>query len=69
LDNIKRINIHTIRVPEEEERKEGTENIFEGIIAKNFPNLKKETRHPGSRSTDSSKQGEPKKVHTKTHNN
>ena len=32
-----------MRVPEGEEREKGTENVFEEIMAKNFPNLKKET--------------------------
>ena len=35
-------NMHIIRVPEEE-RKKGTEGLFEQIIAENFPNLGKET--------------------------
>ena len=35
-DNIKHVNIPTIRVPEEE-REKGAENIFEDIIAENFP--------------------------------
>ena len=42
-DNIKCTNIHTIGVPEGEEREKGPEKIFEEIIAKNFPNLGKET--------------------------
>ena len=29
-------------VPEEEEKKKGTEKIFEGIIDENFPNIGKE---------------------------
>ena len=40
-DNIKRTNIWIIRVPEEE-RKKGTEKIFEDIIVENFPNMGKE---------------------------
>ena len=31
-----------IGVPEEEEKKKGTEKIFEQIIAENFPNMGKE---------------------------
>ena len=38
-DNIKHTNIRIIRVPEEEEKKKGTEKIFEEIIAENFPNM------------------------------
>ena len=40
-DNIKCTNIHIIRFPGGEER-DGAENIFEDIIAENFPNLGKE---------------------------
>ena len=42
-NNIKHTNIHIIGVPEGEEREKGPENIFEEIIAGNFPNLGKET--------------------------
>ena len=38
-DNIKCNNIWIIEVPEEEEKKEGTEKIFEEIILENFPNM------------------------------
>ena len=41
-DNIKRTNIRTIGVPEDEEKKKGTEKIFEEIIVQNFPNMGKE---------------------------
>ena len=41
-DNIKCTNIRIIWVPEEEEKKKGTEKIFEEIIAENFPNMGKE---------------------------
>ena len=40
-DNIKRTNIQIIGVPEEEKKK-GTEKIFEEIIVENFPNMGKE---------------------------
>ena len=40
-DNIKRTNIRIIGVPEEEEKKKGTEKIFEEIIVENFPNMGK----------------------------
>ena len=40
-DNIKRTNIWTIGFPEEEEKKKGTEKIFEEIIVDNFPNMGK----------------------------
>ena len=42
-DNIKCTNIRTIGVPEEEEKKEGTEKIFEQIIVENFPHMGKAT--------------------------
>ena len=41
-DNMKRTNIRIIGVPEEEEKKKGTEKIFEEIILENFPNMGKE---------------------------
>ena len=42
-DNIKHTNIRIIGVPEGEEREKGTENIFQEIIAENFPNMGKES--------------------------
>ena len=41
-DNIKCNKIRIIGVPEEEEKKKGTEKIFEEIIVENFPNMRKE---------------------------
>ena len=41
-DNIKRNNILNIGVPEEEEKKKGTEKIFEEITVGNFANMGKE---------------------------
>ena len=41
-DNIKHTNIRIIGVPEEEEKKKGTEKIFEEIIVENLPNVGKE---------------------------
>ena len=41
-NNIKHTNIHTIWVPEEEEKEKGSEKIFEEIIAENIPNMGKE---------------------------
>ena len=40
-DNIKRINIRIIGVPEEEKKK-AYEKIFDEIILENFPNMEKE---------------------------
>ena len=41
-DNIKCTNIRIIGVPEEEEKRKGSEKIFEEIIVKNLPNMGKE---------------------------
>ena len=41
-DNIKRTTIRIIGVPEEQEKKKGTEKIFEEIIVENIPNMGKE---------------------------
>ena len=41
-ETIKCNNIRIIGVPEEEEKKKGTEKIFEEIIVENFPNMRKE---------------------------
>ena len=41
-DNIKRTNIQSIGVQEEEEKKKGSEKIFEKIKAEKFPNMGKE---------------------------
>ena len=38
-DDIKCTNIHIIGAPEGEEREKGPEEIFQEIIAENFPNL------------------------------
>ena len=43
--NIKRTNIQIIGVPEEEEKKKGSQKIFEEIIVENFPNMGKEIVH------------------------
>ena len=39
-DNIKQANLCIIGIPEGVEKDKGMENIFEEIIAENFPNLK-----------------------------
>ena len=41
-DNTKCTNIRIIGVPAEEEKKKGSEKIFEEIIGENFPNMGKE---------------------------
>ena len=40
-DNIKCTNIFIINVPEGEEKEKGPEEIFEEILAENFPNMGK----------------------------
>ena len=42
-DNIKHANLRTVGITEGEEREKWIENIFEDIMAENFPSLKKET--------------------------
>ena len=41
-DNTKRTNIQITGVPEEEEKRNGTEKIFEEIMVEKFPNMGKE---------------------------
>ena len=48
-DNIKCINIRIIGVPEEEEKKNETENIFEEIIVESFANMGKEIVNSGQK--------------------
>ena len=38
--NIKQANLHIIGIPEGKEREKGIKNIFEEIMAEDFPNLK-----------------------------
>ena len=62
-DYIKCTNIQIIGVPEEEDKKRGSEKIFEKIIVENFPNTGKEI----VKSTESTIQDKPKEKHAKTH--
>ena len=41
-DNIKHTNIQIIGAPGEEEKKKGSEKIFEEVIVEDFPNMGKE---------------------------
>ena len=41
-DNVKHLNIQTIGVPEEEDKKKGHEKLLEEIIGENFPKMGKE---------------------------
>ena len=67
-DNIKCTNIRIIGVPEEEEKKKGTEKIFEEIIVENFPNMGKEIVNK-VQEAQSLIQDKSKEKHTKTHIN
>lgn len=42
-DTLKCINIHIIGMPEGEDREKGPDKLFEEIIAKNLPNVGKES--------------------------
>ena len=67
-DKIKCNNIRIIAVPEEEEKKKGTEKILEEIIVENFPNMGKEiVSTPGS--TESPIQDKSTEKQAKTHIN
>ena len=67
-DNIKCANIRIIGVPEEEEKKKGTEKIFEKIIVENFPNMGKEIDNQ-VQEAQSPIQHKSKEKHAKTHIN
>ena len=67
-DNIKSINICIIGVSDVEDREKRVENVFDEVMAENFPNLKKVT-YPGTGNTQGPKQDEPKQTHTKTYHN
>ena len=67
-DNIKCNNIWIIGVPEEEEKKKGTEKIFEEIIVENFPNMGKEIVNQ-VQEAQSPMQDKSKKKHAKKHVN
>ena len=45
-------------------REKGIKNVFNEIMAENFPNLKKEHKYSGTGSTRDPKQDEPKQTHT-----
>ena len=46
-NNTKHTNIWNIEIPEEEEKKKGSEKIFEEIIFENVPNMGKERVNQG----------------------
>ena len=67
-DNIERTNIRTIGVPEEEQKKRGTEKMFEEIMVENSPNMGKEIVNQ-VQEAQSPIQDKSKEKHAKTHNN
>ena len=66
--SIRHNSIHIMRVPEEEEREEGAEILYEETITENFPNLRKET-YPDLEGTENPHQNQQKQSHTKTYFN
>ena len=67
-DQSKQNNIRLIGVLEEEEREKGIENVFEEIIAENFPKRGEEVLSDHGRPENSQHKG-PKEDNTKTQNN
>ena len=66
--NIKRTNIGIIGVLEEEEKKKGTQKIFEEIIVESFSNMGKEIVNQ-VQEVQSPIQDKSKEKHAKTHIN
>ena len=66
--NIKHTNIHSIGVPEGEEKEKGPEKILEEIIVENFPNMGKEIATQ-VQEVQSSRQDKPKEKHAEMHSN
>ena len=66
-DNIKHTNIHILGVQGGKERKKEIKNIFDEIMAENFPNLKE--TYPGTGSMEGPNEDTPVKTHTKTYHN
>ena len=67
-DNTKGTNIRIIGVPEDEEKKKGSQKIFDGIIVENFPNMGKEIVNQ-VQEAQSPIQDKSKEKHGKTHSN
>ena len=68
-DIFKHSNIRTIEVPEGEEKRQESENLFEQVMKKNFPNLAKEMDSQEVQEAQSPKEVGPKEEHTKAHHN
>ena len=67
-DSIKRTTILIIGVPEEEEKKKGTEKILEEITVENFPNTGKKIVSQ-VQEVQSPMQDKSKENHTEKHSN
>ena len=65
-DNIKCTNILILGVPEEEEKKEGYEKIFEEIIVENSPNMEKEIVNEDQEAQRVPYRIKPEKIHQDT---
>ena len=57
---MKHVTLHIIRIPEREDRDKRMENVFDEIMAENFPNLKKGNGYPGTGITERPKEDELK---------
>ena len=64
-NNIKCTNIRIIGVPEEKEKRKGSEKILEKITVKNFPNMGKEIVNQ----IQEAQRATPKEKHAETHIN
>ena len=56
-------------MPEREEEKQDSENLFEKIMKESFPNLVKEIDIQVQESTENPKQDGRREEHTKAHHN
>lgn len=63
------MSVHSIGVPEGEEREDGAETIFEDTMAENSPNLGKETDLWVQEAQGVPKQDQPNEGNIKTHYN
>ena len=67
-DNIKHTNIWVIEIPQEEEKKNSTEKMFDEIIVENFHSMEKEIVNQ-FQEEQSALQDKPKEKHIETHIN
>lgn len=69
LDNNKRSNIYNIGVPEEEEKDNSAERVFEEIVAEKFPKFGEIHKPIDPRSGMSPPGGKPKEIHAEVYHN